>query len=936
MSASGLEPDSDSEGDWEEVLVPKEDQNLEITISTPLAQDKSVKLARISAAERLLRINCHKLHTLALLASAWTRNKWINDPLLHARLLSLTPLSLQTAFAMIHKSRVPEQYMRGRMFETAMGNLAEWWSQTFFEVAFDGHLRNRTFDAVQNAMGLSGQSDVWDVESLQDVLDDDGECIRGPTSLMKHALMQRGTRDTSAQLFTALCRGLGIPARLVVSLQSVPWQSNVGKPKPRYGKGKAKAEDTGTPDPKNKGKAKADASVFTGTGQRLDGGVVPEKSDKAKGKEKAAPVIKLRNAKRKGNVLGSRAATPSASTSITDPTTTPPVFWTEVFSRPDARWLPVDPVRNRVNQGKEFDPSYDQKGAKRALADNRMVYVLAFEDDGFARDVTRRYARRFAERVVKTQGARQAVWWGRVVEGVTRPYRLHRDDVEDAELDTAQLMEGMPSTVTGFKDHPMYVLARHLTQAQTIHPPPPLTRELGKFRGEPVYPRSAVVSLKTAENWLRSAGRRVKEGEQPLRLVKARASTLGRMREVEVLKEGLRSANGEGEGETSAKRADNEVMAGMYALSQTELYVPDPVVDGIIPKNNFGNIDLYVPSMLPAGAAHIPFKGTAKIARQLGFSYAEAVVGFEFRNRRATPNIQGIVVAAENEDAAYWEAQNDAAEKARARRRDQVLKRWVRLVHGLRIRQSLQDEYKDRQPAADTREQGEDVEVRPGLAGGGFIAGPDAVVQVFNLPKAYLPASSTEQLELPPSESEALTEPAKYDLETMDVDSDPDGNDGDEESQTALNGAPKSMQQLAAETAVRLKRELARDNIEGEDVEYTPLPSASAPKVKKRTRQAKPSRASERDRSSAKTKAKTNAPAARRVSARKRRDTGTESASDEDASEGDESPPAKRAKTVSTVVSVSGRTLRPRRAKTGTELEEEQERERVFQRAVAR
>ena len=64
-----------------------------------------------------------------------------------------------------------------------------------------------------------------------------------------------------------------------------------------------------------------------------------------------------------------------------------------------------------------------------------------------------------------------------------------------------------------------------------------------------------------------------------------------------------------------------------------------------MPKNDFGNIDLYVPTMLPAGAAHIPceyrnrrlvssrmfscsfiVKGTAKIARQLGFDYAEAVV----------------------------------------------------------------------------------------------------------------------------------------------------------------------------------------------------------------------------------------------------------------------------------------------------------------------
>lgn len=36
----------------------------------------------------------------------------------------------------------------------------------------------------------------------------------------------------------------------------------------------------------------------------------------------------------------------------------------------------------------------------------------------------------------------------------------NRDDVEDAELDTAQLMEGMPTVMSGFKDHPMYV--RHI------------------------------------------------------------------------------------------------------------------------------------------------------------------------------------------------------------------------------------------------------------------------------------------------------------------------------------------------------------------------------------------------------------------------------------------------------------------------------------------
>ncbi|KAJ7069421.1 hypothetical protein C8F01DRAFT_1207120 [Mycena amicta] len=865
MSTSAPEPDTESEVDWEEVVVPDEDKNLEITISPLPAQDKS-KL-RISNAERLLRINCHKLHTLALVANAWIRNRWINDELLQARLVSLTPMPLQTAFAMIHKSRVPDAGMRGRMFETALRNLTEWWSTNFFEVTFEGHLRNRTFDTVRKLMG---NKEEWDVEALRDMLDDDGETIRGPKSLMKYTLKQRGSRDTSAQLFTALCRGLGIPARLVVSLQSVPWQT----PKPVYkGKGKGKAQDV--QDPKGKGKAKADGGIFPGAGQRLDGSSAPEPSEKAKGK---AP-IKLRKPRDKGNVLGasssSRAATPPP-TVITDPTTTPPVFWTEVFSRPDGRWFPIDPIRNTVNQTKEFDPANgDAATAKRAQAENRMVYVLAFEDDGFSRDVTRRYARRFTERVVKMQGARQAAW---------------------------------------------YVLTRHLTQTQTIHPPPPLTKELGKFRGEPVYPRSAVVSLKSAESWLRSTGRRVKEGEQPLKLVKARAGTLGRMREVAVLKQGLSTAGEVDQG---------EVMTGLYAFSQTELYVPDPVVDGIVPKNNFHNIDLYVPSMLPAGAAHIPYKGTAKIAKQLGFDYAEAVTGFEFRNRRATPIIVGIVIAAENEGAileAYWEAEQDAAEKARAKRRDRVLKRWIRLVHGLRIRQSLQDEYKDRQrPAEDSEEPGENIQIRPGLAGGGFLDGPDAVVQAFHLPKAYLPAADGSQLAS--SSNNEAAEPITYSLETMDIDPDDPMDEDDAAVQTeppVPNGAPKTIQQLAEETAARLKRELERNTIGGDEdiVEYDvpPPPLARG----KKTRQTEPSRAQPKGNGKSggakKTKGKARAPATRRVSARKRRRGGgaeTDASESEDAGddEGVGISPAKRAKTAA-VVSPSTRTLRPRRAST--------------------
>ncbi|KAJ7582355.1 Rad4 beta-hairpin domain 1-domain-containing protein [Mycena floridula] len=129
-----------------------------------------------------------------------------------------------------------------------------------------------------------------------------------------------------------------------------------------------------------------------------------------------------------------------------------------------------------------------------------------------------------------------------VISSISHPYRLNRDDVEDEELDTAQIMEGMSMTINGFKDHPLYVLTRHLKQNEIIHPAPPATPQLGKFRGEPVYPRSSIVSLKTPENWLRSEGRVIKEGVQPLKSIKLRTSTVVWQRELEILREGLREA----------------------------------------------------------------------------------------------------------------------------------------------------------------------------------------------------------------------------------------------------------------------------------------------------------------------------------------------------------------------------------------------------------
>ncbi|KAI6044876.1 hypothetical protein EDC04DRAFT_3137624 [Pisolithus marmoratus] len=943
---------SDEEFEWEEVHVPVEqptDQGLELELSGPSRsieitlhaqpkKDESKKKAAAALhAQRLLRTTCHKIHTVCLLANARVRNKWINDELLHARLLSMTPMNLQNAFAMIHKSRVPDQNKRGRLFEATVNRLVDWWAGTFFTVVSTGHIRNRTFEEVQQELETKlSASDSFGEDT------NETERVRSVNSLMKHALMQRGSRDTGAQLFTALCRALDIPARLVVSLQSVPWRTSVGKQAGLSNKGKAPTScedaESGLHDDGDSDMEGKDAPVsFQRDGTGLQS---------VKGKEKAHPVIKLRKSKSKPST-GRSTLTVVGKSKPSDPRLTPPVFWTEVFSRADSRWLPVDPIRGIVNKRHVFDPSGPQPEEYKVsrIEDNRMLYVVALEEDGFGRDVTARYARDYTAKVSKAQGigsgplGGRKEWWARVVQAITRPYRLNRDDVEDDELHIHQLTEGMPTTLAGFKDHPIYVLARHLKRDQVIDPP----TELGKFRGEPVYPRSSVISLKTAENWMRQ-GRTVRPGCQPMKMVKQRAATISRQREMELA---IERAKSEGHSTT-----DGEVMQGLYAFSQTELYMPEPIKNGIIPKNEFGNIDLYVPSMLPGGAVHIPckwlflFKGVAKIARKLGFDYAEAMTGFEFKKRRAYPVLEGIVVAAENEGViveAYLEAEQDAEERARAKRFDQVCKRWVRLIQGLRIRDRLQKQYgsnptEDGPKEETRREHWQDTEIPESTVDepGGFLTTADDVVQPFHLPRnihQFVLSTGTERSDITTVKT-GLSDPRTLIIsETVPWSPGweaPDGIEGmgivpdnDIAQPTGSTGVvPKTMRELA-EHHVQLGKGSRNESLE----------PASQSQVSHLVNAEKSGIQSGRQFSASASEAPTPTPSTKQTrSSRKKTRARSQSASGDEANV----TPPKRARRLDPDVVNNNptRVLRPRVPKSAAKVQEENEIEKAYRRAV--
>ena len=164
----------------------------------------------------------------------------------------------------------------------------------------------------------------------------------------------------------------------------------------------------------------------------------------------------------------------------------------------------------------------------------------------------------------------------------------------------------------------------------------------------------------------------MKEGEQPVK----HTNTASRRR-----------------GSSSDENDDNTSTA-LYSEMQTELYVPPPVENGVVPKNSFGNIDVYTPSMVPAGGTHIIRPSIAIAAQFSGIDYADAVTGFDFVRNKASPRLNGIVVAEENVDGllAVWEGMMERVKGEEERRRVQgILERWRRFFIKLGIRRRLDE-----------------------------------------------------------------------------------------------------------------------------------------------------------------------------------------------------------------------------------------------------
>ena len=379
-----------------------------------------------------------------------------------------------------------------------------------------------------------------------------------------------------------------------------------------------------------------------------------------------------------------------------------PLFWCEVWDKFAKQCVTVDPVGLKLIEQVRHASKLEPRGAA-CCRRNMMRYVVAYDRQEGCRDITRRYCQWLNAKVRRrriTKDPQGQQWFARVLHSLHRRKRTKIDDYEDEYFEVRNEDEGMPDNLSDIRNHPYYILERDLRANQVLRAG---SRECGYLNLQKkglqlkVYLRRDVVDLKSGRQWY-SEGRVLKTGSRYLKTVQRK----GR------------------DGEMEDER--------LYPREATELYVPHPATYplGEIKKNTFGNIEVFVPSMIPANCCLIESPLAVRAAKAVGVQYAPAVTRFKFeRGAKAKAVVSGVVVAHWFKEAvlAAIEALQDAEDdRERQELEVQALEGWKKLLVKMRIKSDLNSTYGTvREVEENEREQ--ESQAAAGGGGGFFVTG---------------------------------------------------------------------------------------------------------------------------------------------------------------------------------------------------------------------
>ncbi|ESO08232.1 hypothetical protein HELRODRAFT_75665 [Helobdella robusta] len=100
----------------------------------------------------------------------------------------------------------------------------------------------------------------------------------------------------------------------------------------------------------------------------------------------------------------------------------------------------------------------------------------------------------------------------------------------------------------------------------------------------------------------------------------------------------------------------------LFGRWQTEQFIPMPAIDGKVPKNEFGNVELFQPWMLPGGTVYI----------------------------------EGWVVCEEHKDillSAWQDEQKRIRLEEKKKNEERIMNNWKILIKGVLIRERLRKDF---------------------------------------------------------------------------------------------------------------------------------------------------------------------------------------------------------------------------------------------------
>ncbi|PAN35381.1 hypothetical protein PAHAL_6G204200 [Panicum hallii] len=685
--------------DWEEGHVERNEYSHELGESFTVEFNDDVPssttkktVRRATAEEKELAELVHKVHLLCLIARGRVVDKTCNDPLIQASILSLLPNHLLWSVADVRNLKAVN-----------LQNLVSWFHRTFCVTAQSTHrgsfVSNLGF-TIQDRVGTAEEVCALSVALFRAL----NLTARFVTNLdvagLKPDTKVMGTlnQDASRLCTRSLPHSSAAADGNVVSSPALlkdNTQDSVSMNQRRGGLGKSKQTSACKRSlSKTLSSIKADneSSCISASSQlpsTSGNAEVPKRKGDVEFELQLEMALSATAAENQNNnqvnhmsqsigslqdsalpkkKLRQNTEATSSSSAVWSRSAGAPLYWAEVYCSGQAstgRWVHVDVVNDLLDAERKVE-------ASSAVCKKPLRYVVAFAGNG-AKDVTRRYCLQW-HRIA--QGRVNPEWWENVLAPLKQMELTATNNSEDMELQTRALTEPLPTSQQAYKDHHLYALEKWLHKNQILHPKGPV---LGFCKGHPVYPRSCVQTLQSRHGWLRE-GLQIRENELPAKFVTRPKSTFN-----------AQSV------QSSANEDALKPTLELYGEWQLEPLQLPHAVDGIVPKNERGQVDVWSEKCLPPGTVHLRLPRLFQVAKRLGIDYAPAMVGFDYRSGRCLPVFDGIVVCTEFKHAileAYAEGEEQRRAEERKQEEAQALSRWYQLLCSIVTRQRLKDSYK--------------------------------------------------------------------------------------------------------------------------------------------------------------------------------------------------------------------------------------------------